>query len=64
MENFYDQLAPFYPLHVMRSRYYAISSNKLLKLMAVAGFVDLKRLDDVYFQPIIIGTNPSPNFPH
>lgn len=50
--------------HVMRSRYYAISPDQLLKLMAVAGFVDLKRLDDVYFQPIIIGTNPSPNFPN
>jgi hypothetical protein len=42
--------------HALRSRYYAISTVKLLDLMSEAGFEDVKRIDDVYFQPILIGT--------
>jgi len=42
--------------HVLRSRYYAISTVKLLDLMSEAGFKDVKRIDGVYFQPILIGT--------
>ena len=42
--------------HAMRSRYYAISTDKLLDLMSEAGFEGVKRIDDVYFQPILIGT--------
>ena len=42
--------------HVMRSRYYAISPNSVLALMQEAGFVNLERLDDVFFQPLLVGT--------
>ncbi|MHC4258275.1 MAG: class I SAM-dependent methyltransferase [Planctomycetota bacterium] len=42
--------------HVMRSRYYAISTTKLIKLMTDAGFTDVVRLNDKFFQPVIIGT--------
>ena len=42
----------------MRSRCYAIGVNKLLTLMADAGFQDLRRLDDVFYQPVLVGTRP------
>jgi SAM-dependent methyltransferase len=42
--------------HVMRTQYYAIGVRKLMELMTCAGFEDVQRLDDVYFQPVIIGT--------
>ena len=42
--------------HVMRSRYYAIDPNHLMKLMDQAGFEAVRRLDDVFFQPVLIGT--------
>lgn len=45
--------------HIMRSRYYAISTNKLLQLMGEAGFVDLARLDNVFFQPVLVGQKAS-----
>jgi len=40
----------------MRSRYYAISPCKVLTLMEEAGFAAVKRLDDVFYQPVLIGT--------
>lgn len=42
--------------HALRSRYYAISTVKLLGLMSEAGFEEVKRIDGVYFQPILVGT--------
>ena len=42
--------------HVMRSRYYAMSPGHLLALMKQAGFDDVKRLDGVFFQPVLVGT--------
>jgi SAM-dependent methyltransferase len=42
--------------HVMRTRYYAIGIDKLMELMRAAGFVAVQRLDDVYVQPVIVGT--------
>ena len=41
--------------HVMRSTYYAISIAELMTLMARAGFERVQRLDDVFFQPVLIG---------
>ena len=41
---------------VMRSRYYAISPSHLLALMEQASFEDVKRLDGVFFQPVLVGT--------
>ncbi|MCB0167946.1 MAG: class I SAM-dependent methyltransferase [Anaerolineae bacterium] len=41
---------------VMRGHYYAIGADKLMKLMIQAGFEQVTRLDDVFFQPVLIGT--------
>jgi SAM-dependent methyltransferase len=42
--------------HVMRTQYYAIGARKLMALMQQAGFQGVQKLDDVYFQPAIVGT--------
>jgi hypothetical protein len=42
--------------HAMRSRYYPITTVRLMELMIAAGFTDVKRLDGVYFQPVLIGS--------
>ena len=39
-----------------RATYYAVTISSLMKLMRMAGFVDVRRLDDRFFQPMIIGT--------
>ncbi|HYD63674.1 MAG TPA: class I SAM-dependent methyltransferase [Noviherbaspirillum sp.] len=43
---------------VMRSRYYAISTGKLCSLMREAGFEDVRRIDGVFYQPVLVGTKP------
>jgi ubiquinone/menaquinone biosynthesis C-methylase UbiE len=43
---------------VFRSRYYAISIRRIMDLMEMVGFVNIKRIDDGFFQPIIVGTRP------
>jgi SAM-dependent methyltransferase len=45
-------------VRTMRSRYYAIGTEKLLELMRQAGFLNVKRLDDVFYQPVLVGTTP------
>jgi len=45
--------------HAMRSRYYAITSEKLIKLMHDAGFENINRLTEGFYQPVFIGTRPS-----
>lgn len=42
--------------HVMRSRYYAVATAHLCDLMLRAGFEGVKRLDDVFYQPVLLGT--------
>ncbi|NJO35580.1 MAG: class I SAM-dependent methyltransferase [Rhodospirillales bacterium] len=42
--------------HVMRSRYYAISTARLCALMERAGFRNVSRLDGVFYQPVLVGT--------
>jgi SAM-dependent methyltransferase len=42
--------------HIMRSKYYAIGITRLIELMTEAGFVDVKKIDNQFFQPVIIGT--------
>jgi len=44
---------------VMRSRYYAISAARLFELMWKAGFTEVKRLDGVFYQPVLVGTKPA-----
>jgi SAM-dependent methyltransferase len=45
------------PMTVLRvaTRYYAVGIARLLDLMARAGFVDCRRLDAGFYQPILIG---------
>jgi SAM-dependent methyltransferase len=42
--------------HVMRSRYYAISISRILELMQQAGFRNVRRIDGVFYQPVLLGT--------
>ncbi|HET7867685.1 MAG TPA: class I SAM-dependent methyltransferase [Burkholderiaceae bacterium] len=44
--------------HVMRSRYYALSTDRLCELMRVAGFRQVRRIDDAFYQPVLVGTQP------
>jgi SAM-dependent methyltransferase len=53
-----DSGSPQCKTAVFRSQYYAISINKIMKLMKNVGFVKIKRIDDGFFQPVIIGTRP------
>jgi SAM-dependent methyltransferase len=42
--------------HAMRSRYYAIGTGKLLALMQAAGFQNVERLSEGFYQPVLVGT--------
>jgi SAM-dependent methyltransferase len=42
--------------HVMRSRYYAISISRILELMRQAGFLNVRRIDGMFYQPVLLGT--------
>lgn len=42
--------------HVMRTKYYAVSMDRLIELMEDAGYSDIRRIDGRFFQPLIIGT--------
>ena len=44
--------------HRMRSRYYAIGTDRLMALMREAGFADVRRIDDAFYQPVLVGTRP------
>lgn len=41
--------------HTMRATYYALSPRRLIELMREAGFADVRRIDGVFFQPLVIG---------
>jgi SAM-dependent methyltransferase len=45
--------------HVMRSRYYAVPVARLVELMTEAGFLDVRRIDDRFFQPLLAGFKPA-----
>jgi SAM-dependent methyltransferase len=40
---------------VLVTRYYAIAVSRLMELMVQAGFADVRRHDDVLFQPVLTG---------
>jgi len=44
--------------HAMRSRYYAVSTARLVELMGEAGFEAVKRIDGMFYQPVLVGTRP------
>jgi ubiquinone/menaquinone biosynthesis C-methylase UbiE len=43
---------------VSRAKYYAVHTSRLIELMKEAGFTEVKRLDGVFYQPVIIGKRP------
>ena len=45
---------------VLHSRYYAVTIERLLTLLAEAGFAEVARRDDVLFQPVLMGLRPMP----
>ena len=42
--------------HVMRSKYYAIGTDRLMELMRRAGFASVERLDGRFYQPVLVGS--------
>lgn len=53
-----DEGGPDCQTQVMRGHYYAIGTDKLMKLMEQAGYEQVERLDGVFFQPVIMGKKP------
>jgi hypothetical protein len=45
--------------HVVRSTYYAVSIVDVMAMMARAGFAKVHRLDDVFFQSVLVGVRPN-----
>ena len=45
--------------HVMRSKYYAIGTDRLMELMRRAGFDSVERLDGKFYQPVLVGDRRS-----
>lgn len=43
---------------VLRSRYYAVTTDQLLALLSRAGFEQAHRRDDVLFQPVLVASKP------
>jgi SAM-dependent methyltransferase len=46
-------------VHEFHSRYYAVSLDMLTHLFGLAGFTAVARRDEHFFQPLLIGVNPS-----
>lgn len=44
--------------HAFRSRYYAVPVERVMELMLAAGFISVERLDDAFFQPLIVARRP------
>lgn len=53
-----DEGGPDCQTQVMRGHYYAIGSDKLMRLLTQAGYEQVERLDGVFFQPVIMGKKP------
>ena len=41
--------------YVMRSKYYAVGTDRLMELMRRAGFASVERLDGKFYQPVLVG---------
>ncbi|CAN5457467.1 hypothetical protein BH09PSE5_BH09PSE5_49900 [soil metagenome] len=51
-----DRIAVESIAKVFRSRYYAVSTERLCELMREAGLNDVRRLDGAFYQPVLTGT--------
>ena len=54
-----DRGTPDATTRVLRTRYYAVSIDRLLELLEEAGFARVRRLDDRFYQPLLLGDRPS-----
>jgi SAM-dependent methyltransferase len=57
-----DRGGPECTTHVMHSIYYAVGIQRLQELMRQAGFEGVRRLDDRFFQPMVLGTKKGTTF--
>jgi SAM-dependent methyltransferase len=53
-----DEGGPSCSTQVVRSKYYAVGTGKLLALMEQAGFRDVQRIDERFYQPVLLGKKP------
>jgi SAM-dependent methyltransferase len=53
-----DHGGPRCSAQVMRSRYYAVGTGKLLAILEQAGFRDVQRIDGRFYQPVLVGKRP------
>ena len=53
-----DQGGAHCTTHVLRTTYYAVGTETLKRLMAAAGFQQVRQLDNRFYQPVLIGTRP------
>jgi SAM-dependent methyltransferase len=44
---------------ILRSSYLAIPVAQVAELMSEVGFQDIRRIDDRFFQPVLVGTRPT-----
>ncbi len=54
-----DRGGPGCTTRVLRSQYYAVGTGKLLSLLEQAGFRDVRRIDDRFYQPVLMGRRPA-----
>ncbi|HEU0302364.1 MAG TPA: class I SAM-dependent methyltransferase, partial [Longimicrobium sp.] len=45
---------------VTRATYYALPVPRLMELMRRAGFAEVRRMDDAFYQPLVVGRRPGP----
>jgi SAM-dependent methyltransferase len=50
-----DRMTGHATTYVMRTRYNAVSTSRLLTLMQRAGFTSVERLDNRFYQPVLVG---------
>lgn len=50
-----DRGEPECVTRVMRTKYYAVGTDRLMALMREAGMREVRRLDDRFYQPLLIG---------
>ena len=43
---------------VLKSKYYAISTSKIIKLLKDTGFRSVKQIESDFYQPVIVATKP------
>jgi len=54
----YDYGNPTCNTLVFRSKYFAISIDQIMHLMKQVGFINISRIDNCFFQPVIVATKP------